>query len=317
VISFESNSRLKRLESHVFGSLAGPITIPSTILFIAHDATPGAFSTLLSDGDSCPEFDRWRRLWESRIAVDFRRIVRTTTVPPLAFSADCGRFDVSEFTQSEIERGLQDLANLRHLLISEVIGFVLEKGELKIGRLPGVGNSLAEFLSEKPEWWTPTAKVKAVVGIALPFRFAHGLGLFHGSLTVENVFFDCEKRIQIVDFNPIPRGGPFSDGGEKIRADLFAFSILAFEILVGRPCPRPLTSKWDLKFPPEADRRVFKMMEEAVWGTASFIDIFGILRNQFFMPSGDFQIVDGVDSAEVCAFVNWVESAEEPAEWEM
>jgi hypothetical protein len=43
------------------------------------------------------------------------------------------------------------------------------------------GGSLAEVLVTKPEWWTSTAKAKAVAGFALGLRFAHSFGLIHGS----------------------------------------------------------------------------------------------------------------------------------------
>jgi hypothetical protein len=37
------------------------------------------------------------------------------------------------------------------------------------------GGFLAEVLSDAPPWWTPTAKAKAIAGIAISLRFAHGL----------------------------------------------------------------------------------------------------------------------------------------------
>jgi serine/threonine protein kinase len=46
-------------------------------------------------------------------------------------------------------------------------------------------------------------KAKAVVGIALGLRFAHGLGLLHGVVKVSNILFDTDRRIQIADFSPI------------------------------------------------------------------------------------------------------------------
>jgi hypothetical protein len=85
------------------------------------------------------------------------------------------------------------LLNLRHPLIAPLIGFdfPVESGgrwELKIARLHAFGGSLADVLANRPAWWTPTAKAKAVVGIALALRFAHGLGLLHGAVKAANVF---------------------------------------------------------------------------------------------------------------------------------
>jgi hypothetical protein len=76
-ISFESNSRLTRIESKALPPECDPITLPSAILFIAHDAIGNPSQLSLCDEDSCPEFGRWRRLRQSGIAVDFRRIVRS------------------------------------------------------------------------------------------------------------------------------------------------------------------------------------------------------------------------------------------------
>jgi hypothetical protein len=93
-VTFESNSRLMRIESHAFSisSLqsilmttrikrmpppeSDRITIPSAVLFVAHDASPNPSQLSLCDEDSCPDFGRWRRLRQSDTAVDFRRIVR-------------------------------------------------------------------------------------------------------------------------------------------------------------------------------------------------------------------------------------------------
>jgi hypothetical protein len=74
-ITCESNSRLARIESYTFyGSSLESILIPPTILFIASDAVDLASQIKLSDGNSCPEFDRWLQLKQSGISIDFRRL---------------------------------------------------------------------------------------------------------------------------------------------------------------------------------------------------------------------------------------------------
>jgi hypothetical protein len=52
------------------------VILPSTICFVAFDAIPHKFQISMANCDSCVEFDRWRQLRESGIAVDFRRIFR-------------------------------------------------------------------------------------------------------------------------------------------------------------------------------------------------------------------------------------------------
>jgi serine/threonine protein kinase len=234
-VSFDVESRLTRIESEAFPRLRSPMTIPSTVLFVAHNASPMPSQLTLCDEDSCPEFGRWRQLRQSGIAVDFRRIVRGGECAlarlPLDLTAveegsmigepsglyRCAEngmeivvkaFDVSEFDSGEIENEIENLSNLRHPLIAAPIGIAFWEGEgkLKIGRLHGAGGSLAEAISSNPVWWTPTAKAEAVVGIALALRFAHGLGLLHGDLNSGNLLFDGGGRIQIADFHPMRRG---------------------------------------------------------------------------------------------------------------
>jgi hypothetical protein len=73
-ISFESNSRLIRIEPGAFSGCDIRAVIPSTALFVAHNTRPNPFQLSLSDPESCPMFDRWQRLRESGITVDFRRL---------------------------------------------------------------------------------------------------------------------------------------------------------------------------------------------------------------------------------------------------
>jgi hypothetical protein len=75
-ISFESNSRLKRMESQAGCGCHLSIVIPSAVVFVADDADPSVFQLSLSGTDSCPMFDRWRRLMKSGVTVDFQRILR-------------------------------------------------------------------------------------------------------------------------------------------------------------------------------------------------------------------------------------------------
>jgi hypothetical protein len=58
-ISFESNSRLKRIESRASCGCHLFIVIPSTVVFVAYDAYPDLSQLSLSDPDCCPMFDRW------------------------------------------------------------------------------------------------------------------------------------------------------------------------------------------------------------------------------------------------------------------
>jgi hypothetical protein len=232
-ISFESNSRLNRIESEVFrGSSLESISIPQNVQFIACNASLSPFQISLAHVHSCPEYGRWQRLRCLGIQVDFRQIRRSDS--GLSSRSDCffnffGFHEGSQLNANErllthksqkydngfaiivkpisddiahCQRRIENLMNLRHPCISSTIGVVLRSPlqELQIVREYSSGGSLSEVISTSPEWWTPTAKVKAIVGIVLSLRFAHSFGLLHGHLTGDNVVFDDERLIQICDF---------------------------------------------------------------------------------------------------------------------
>jgi serine/threonine protein kinase len=184
--------------------------------------------------------------------------------------------------------------------------------------LHGSGGTLADILSAKPAWWTPTAKVKAVMGIALALRFSHGLGLLHGGLNSGNVFFDGDRRVQIADFSPSRRDGGFSGEGEEWspQADVSAFAMLLFEIIAGRPLSRPSDAMADTEVivPPDIPSFVSEIIEGGLRPRArrelSFIAIIETLKRNHF------RIVSGVDSEEVSAFVSRIEGAAESGDSE-
>jgi serine/threonine protein kinase len=223
--------------------------------------------------------------------------------------------------RSRIENKIEKLINLYHPCISGPIGFVFpiesdSPQELTIVRLYLEGSSLAEVLSVNPVWWTSTAKAKAVAGIVLGLRFAHSLGFLHGHLTTNNILFDSDHFLRIVDFEPIlldvgeskSEEGTQLDGvsGERWtpKTDVHAFASILFEILVGRP------AKGETSVPANIRHSVSKIIETGFWLNSeieySFHDIFETLKQN------EFEIEDGVDAVEVSAFASWVESAEYP-----
>jgi serine/threonine protein kinase len=229
------------------------------------------------------------------------------------------------------------LINLRHPCIVGPIGFVfgLESGsrqELKIVRLYLEGLSLAEVFCVRPVWWTSTLKAKVVAGIVLGLQFAHSLGLVHGSLTAHNILFDSDHYIHIVDFKPIglevgnseidididmdsdsaieiesqekTHLGDFSVERWTPEKDIEAFASILFEIVVGRP------AQGEISVPAHIPAFVSNIIDSGLWlksaRPCSLVDIFQILKQN------DFRIEDGVDTAEVSAFANWVEAEEYP-----
>jgi serine/threonine protein kinase len=225
--------------------------------------------------------------------------------------------------QSQLEQEIEKLINLRHPCIACSIGFVLSiksvsRPELKICRFYSEGCSLAEVLSVNPVWWTSTVKAKVIAGIVLGLRFAHSLGLLHGHLTTSNIIFDFEHCIQIVDFKPKLFEFVESKSEEKRQLggflgeewtperDIQAFASILFEIIVGRPLSGNISIPWNIpRFVSEIIKAGLKSKSENKY---SFNNIFDILKQNMFRMAND------VNSAEVWAFVNWVESSEHPEE---
>jgi hypothetical protein len=349
-ITFESNSRLIRIESSAFTySSLESIIIPSTILFVASDAVYPELQISLLDVNSCSEFDRWLYLRISGIDLDFRRIVRVNSgLEPLRnYEMNLSVFEersmicqseevlkeiycrcedeclivvksisLSEFVErSQLEKELENLINLRHPCIAAPIGFVFPaeseiSRELKIIELHGDGNSLSEVISTNPEWWTATVKAKAVVGLVLGLRFLHSLGFLHGSLNSNNIIFDVNHHIEMADFGWLHQSvgenkmGGFSSARWTRQTDVREFALILFEIVFGLPMMGEVSISTDI---PELVSWIMKAgLCSEFEKQPSFCNIFQILKQN------DFQIMEGVDSAEVLAFANWVESAEDP-----
>jgi serine/threonine protein kinase len=216
---------------------------------------------------------------------------------------------------AHLESKIENLMNLRHPCISSTIGVVLPSPlqELQIVRKYSSDGSLSDIKSASAEWWTPTAKVKAIVGIVLGMRFAHSFGLLHEHLTGDNVVFDDDGLIQICDFcqnslsevggnsEAMAEVGGFSGEGWRPDADVRAFTELLSRIVIGDSAEERGCSLSVPEF-------VFDMIERGQSSdskaTLSFVDIFEIMKEN------DFRILEGIDSTEVSNFVRWIEFSE-------
>jgi hypothetical protein len=221
----------------------------------------------------------------------------------------------------QIEQEIQILNNLRHPCIAGPIGFIVpvESQKLKIVR-SYVSTTLSEVLSASPQWWTGTAKAKVAVGLVLALRFVHSLGLLHGNLKASNVLLDVNGSIHIADFclNRLA-GREGSDcqigmgclfgGGWTPKMDVRKFAVILFEILVGHSATEAEIANGRTTLPFEVPEYVSKLIREELSSNSgsgkSFQDIFTILKDN------NFQIVHGVNSAEVSEFVNQVELTEQ------
>jgi serine/threonine protein kinase len=214
----------------------------------------------------------------------------------------------SIFIHDLIEHEIEHLINLGHPYIAVPFGFAFATGSrmLKVMRLYSDYGSLAEVLAGSPMWWTPTAKAKAIAGIVLGLRFAHSLGRIHGHLKANNILFDSDHRIQITDLLCGQAISGFSGKEWDPQTDIRGFASLLFEIVVG--CP----ASDETNVPDDVPIFVSEMIRAGILSRArrlsSFVQMFQTLKQH------DFKIVAGVDSADVLAFVNWVELLEQSRE---
>jgi hypothetical protein len=214
-----------------------------------------------------------------------------------------------------LECRIENLMNLRHPCISGTIGIILPSPlrGLQIIRMYCVGSSLSKVISSSPEWWTPTAKVKTIAGIALGLRFAHSLGFFHGDLTGNNVFFNDDGMIQICDFwmkslseiasnsEATEEMGGFSGESWSPTADVQGFAKLLSQIV---KCDSADEFGCSRSVPAFVLRIIEKGQSSDSKAMLSFVDIIKTLKRH------DFRILEGVDTKEVSTFVSWIEVSE-------
>jgi serine/threonine protein kinase len=144
---------------------------------------------------------------------------------------------LSELTKGcQVETEIEDLLNLRHPMITNLIGRVspVESSgwlEFETMRLHATESFLVDVLSNPHAWWTPSWKARAIVEIAFGVRFVHGLELLHDFVKASNILCDADRRIQIADFSPIrPETGavePFS-GTVGVNDGRFRSYIVSF-----------------------------------------------------------------------------------------
>jgi serine/threonine protein kinase len=214
-----------------------------------------------------------------------------------------------------LEERIENLMNLRHPCISSMIGVVLPSPlqEQQIVEQYYSGGSLSEVISASPEWWTPTAKVKAIVGIVLSMRFAHSFGILHGHLTVDHVLFDNDGLIQLCDFcqpsssevggnsEAMAEVGGFSGENWRPAADVKSFAELLSRIVIGDSVAE---SGCSLSVPAFVLGMIERGQSLDSNAKLSFMDIIETLE------ANDFRILEGVDSKEVWNFVRWIEFSE-------
>jgi hypothetical protein len=122
-----------------------------------------------------------------------------------------------------------------------------------------------------------------------------------------NILFDVDWRIQIADFSPIRletgEVEPFSGEGWAPAADVSDFASLLFEIAVGRPSTLPIGAVGAV--PAFVSRMIENSRSPQSARRLLFAEIVARLK------ANRFEIMAGVDSDEVLAFVSGIELSEQ------
>jgi serine/threonine protein kinase len=205
------------------------------------------------------------------------------------------------------------LTQLRHRCIAPLIGFVLPTNStsLKIATLYYRCGSLKDVLDKNPVWWTPTVKAKTIAGIALGMKSAHELGIVHGSLTLNNILFDEDHCVHIVDFcssrfrsKPTQMSCTDADNGDvgvenAKRLDMFAFTSIMLNILVDR---RRNKGKSPM-IPRFVSDLITNGRSQHRYERYSFENVTEAMKENIYM------FREGVDVCETLEFVNTVEES--------
>jgi TPR repeat protein len=191
----------------------------------------------------------------------------------------------------------------------------------------------------------PTRIARIVAGIALALRYVHGQGIVHRNLTPDNILLDWDWNVRICDFwesisanqCTIPSIGDddindvwFSVGSRYLapecfnniiepESDVFSFGMILYELIVGRPgFPKRMTpygvgkalieDDWKPDIPENVIDGAAELIRDCLAvdhrDRPSFIDILHRLKEI------QFQLMPGVNSTKVAAFVESIEEKE-------
>jgi hypothetical protein len=232
-------------------------------------------------------------------------------------------------------REVDALVRLEHRCIVPFFGFMLQV------RLNGPriathfmqGGSLQSVLASPPSWWTGTAKSIVVAGIAFGMAFTHECGIIHRDLKPSNILLDEKHRPRICDFGSsrdqsLSRtvtgmvGTPlymapelYDDVDYDGKVDVFSFSLILYEIVVGHPVFSAQLSLGQLALKvakgmradiPAAVKSFVARLIRRGWSAnpaerPSFTEIVEELRSHSFCV-----VRDGFNCEEVTSYVRWI-----------
>jgi TPR repeat protein len=246
-------------------------------------------------------------------------------------------------------RELSALRDLRHPCVMEMVGFQLPRDRkgcavayefMKNGSLLDVLTRVRS--NDFPAFWTPTGIATIVMGLVSGMRFIHSRGAIHRNLKPSNLFITDDGHLRIGDLTWCrfsngcyelthqPGSAHYSapeiyevvNGDYDQKIDVFSFGSILYEILSLRPVfppdlrpqnvMRKLVSRQFPKIPDgwalPATQLLKRCWKQDPGKRPSFESIASDLTRV------QFQIVTGVDSHQVHAFMAEVEAANSPAD---
>jgi TPR repeat protein len=235
------------------------------------------------------------------------------------------------------------LTALKHPLVIELRARIPGATPSIVTEFAGNG-SLAGFFKADAQGALrrPNRIAKVIAGIALAMRFVHSRGVIHRDLNPDNILLDWDWTVRIADFGrsssldapPLIRSDELRhwpvvdsrhlapecyDDTFRCASDVFAFGLILFEILIGRPVFPERLDPLQITFMvaiegaqpeiPDSVRPPARALIEDCWEAdpgdrPTFEEIVGRLEEMQFKVTAD------VNSAKVVKFVRRIE------EWE-
>jgi len=237
--------------------------------------------------------------------------------------------------QEKVHRMIDGLTRLEHPCIVSVIGcFPIRDQRLVVLSAFVGGATLKEILDSRPfpEWWTPTAVTKILVGIVVGMKYAHAKQIVHGDLRPSSVIVDQLRNPHLVDFafrklgvvctRPTeatmyadPNPDHEDEEAADRAADVYSFGVVMYEVMVaGQASPdvlrRIALNKLLQGKRPAIPRDMGKAARDLIewcWAESAatrptFEQVYRILRAR------DFRLYDDVDVNAVELYIDSVSS---------
>jgi serine/threonine-protein kinase len=241
-------------------------------------------------------------------------------------------------------REIDALSRLHHVCVVHLLGFVLPDvtGRSEIHLEHAARGSLEQVLTDirlglRPKWWNNTAICIVICGILLGLRYVHKAGFIHQDLKPSNILIDGRGRALIADFGTareadidltpddvsgtVQYAAPeqLMEVSPTTKLDVFSFGLILYELVVGSrvfpasETPFSIIRKLRSHYIPTLPEFVFPWVRELIIcclsnepGVRPGCD--DLLTT---MKKHQYEILDGVDTRTVCAYVEGVEQWEQ------